>query len=115
MDTQQDTSIAPAPQLGEAAALAASGMGEVVMQHGEAVAREMQAGSRQWMTWVQKGWQTNLKAWQALMMCRSPTAVLAVHTVLMQEHLKLMASAGPRLAPAVAKPARSPRVPKPAS
>jgi hypothetical protein len=105
MTTPQDAPNRPDPQLGEAAALGTSGMGEAIRKDGEAVVKEVEGASRQWMNWAHKAGQANLKAWQALMGCRTAKDVAAVHSGLMQQHLDLMTNNSPRLTPAVAKPA----------
>ncbi len=96
MTVQQDISARPAidPQLGEAAALAASGMGEAVLKDSEQAVKEIEAGATHWKSWAQGAYQANVKAWRALMGCRSASAVAAVHSRLMADHIELMMGNG---------------------
>ncbi len=105
MAAKKDAPFGFDPQLGEAAALKASGMGEAAMKDGQAAMKGIEAGSRQWMDWAQKAYQANLAACQALMTARTPKAVAAVHTALAQEHLKLMLDNGQQMAGTMMKSA----------
>jgi hypothetical protein len=91
------------PQLGEAAAIKASGMGQAVMKDSQAALKEITAGSQEWMGWAQKAYQTNLKAWQGMFGCRTPSAMADVQSRWFQDHAKLIADGYHRTTAAMAK------------
>jgi len=75
----------------------AAEMVRAVVDEGQAEIKEMQAVSREWMTWAQDAYQINVKAWQALLSCRTAQAALSIQGALLQEQLKLLAKNGQRM------------------
>ncbi len=91
------------PQLGEAAAIEASGMGPAIMKESQEALKEITAGSNEWMDWARKAYETNLKAWQGMVGCRTPSAVADVQSRWFQDHAKLISDGHHRMTTAMAK------------
>jgi hypothetical protein len=91
------------PQLGEAAAIEASGMGQAVMKDSQAALKEITAGSHEWMDWARKAYEANLKAWRGMAGCRTPSAVADVQSRWFQDHAKLISDGQHRMTTAMAK------------
>jgi len=91
------------PFTGEEAATQASGMGEAVMKDSQEALKEITAGSHEWMEWARKAYGANLKAFQALIGCRTVKAAAAIHANLIQDHVKLMMDSNHRVITAMAK------------
>ena len=72
-------------------------MGEAAFTEGQAALKGMQAGSKEWAGWAQDAYQANVRAWQALLGCRTAQAAMSIQTNLMQEQLKLLMDNGRRM------------------
>jgi hypothetical protein len=97
MTIEGSPNVLDQPLLGEAAAIEGSGMGRAVLDEGAVALKGMQAGSREWLGWAQAAYEANVGAWQALAGCRGTLAAMAVHSRLMQDHLKLLMDHGGRM------------------
>jgi hypothetical protein len=89
----------------EAAEAALREAGVDVASESKAALNGMMAGSHEWMTWAQDAGQANMKAWQALIACRTPKAAISIQTALMQEQFKLLADNTHRMSMATWKTA----------
>jgi hypothetical protein len=89
----------------EAAEAALKGAAAEVASESKAALNGMMAGSHEWMTWCQDAGQANMKAWQALIACRTPKAAMSIQTALFQEQFKLLADNTRRMSMATWKTA----------
>jgi hypothetical protein len=99
---QQPESLAK-PSEGEAAALEASGMGQAAVEETQAAFKGAQAASREWARWALGAYEANVRAWHALLGCRSIEAAISIQSTLAQEHVRLLAENGLRARKAALK------------
>jgi uncharacterized protein YukE len=78
-------------------------------KEGGAAMKQIEAGSQEWMGWARDAFQANVKAWHALLGCRTAQAALTVQTNLMVEQVKLLMGHGQHMTAAVLQAAPAKR------
>jgi hypothetical protein len=78
-----------------------------VADQSKAALSGMLAGSREWLDWARDAYQANMRAWQALVACRTAQTTLSIQQTLMQEQFKLFAENSRRMSMATWKTALS--------
>ena len=68
--------------------------GATAATESETALKEIQAGSQEWIGWARDACQANVKAWQALLSCRTAQAAMTVQTNLAQQHMRLLMGHG---------------------